>query len=69
MLADLNEDDRDPLSGILRCDGSIKNIFIMASCDFEYMLTMIRHGNINKRRTADGMEWEFVTSMNMSLTC
>ncbi|KAI4470485.1 voltage-gated potassium channel [Holotrichia oblita] len=31
MVADLREDDVDPLSGELRCDGSVKNFLIMTS--------------------------------------
>lgn len=34
MLTDLNEDYRDPLSGELRCKGSLKN-FENGNCDFE----------------------------------
>lgn len=43
LLADINEDDRDPLSGKLRSDGSIKIFRGKASCDFEYLLTVIGH--------------------------
>lgn len=43
MLNDLNEDDIDPLSLELRTDGSFKNFLRMASCDFEYLVSMIGH--------------------------
>lgn len=36
LLADLNRDDRGPLSGELRCYGGVKNFLRIASCDFEY---------------------------------
>lgn len=35
LLANLNRDDRGPLSGELRCDDSVKKFLRMASCDFE----------------------------------
>ncbi|KAG8256283.1 hypothetical protein J6590_072188 [Homalodisca vitripennis] len=38
MLNDLQEDDIDPLSDELRCDGSIKNFLRMASSDFEQLI-------------------------------
>ncbi|KAG8301320.1 hypothetical protein J6590_056007 [Homalodisca vitripennis] len=43
MLNDLQEDDIDPLSGELRCDGSIKNFLCMASSDFEHLIVMLGH--------------------------
>lgn len=43
LLADLNRDARGPLSGELRCDGSVKNFLRMTSCDFEYMYSTISH--------------------------
>lgn len=50
MIADLQKDDVDPLSGELRCDGSIKNFLRMTSSDFEYLISMIGH-KIKKRDT------------------
>lgn len=43
MLQDLQEDDVDPLSGELRCDGSFKNFLRMTSCDFEYLVQILGH--------------------------
>lgn len=50
MLNDLQEDDRDPLSGELRCDGSIKNFLRMTSCDVEWLIGMVGH-RIGKQDT------------------
>lgn len=50
LLADLRKDDIDPLSGELRCDGSIKNFLRMTSSDFEFLITMMGH-KIQKRDT------------------
>lgn len=50
MLNDLQEDDRDPLSGELRCDGSIKNFLRMTSCDFEWLIGQLGH-RIGKKDT------------------
>ncbi|XP_074030027.1 uncharacterized protein [Leptinotarsa decemlineata] len=50
MLNDLQEDDRDPLSGELRCDGSIKNFLRMTSCDVEWLIGQLGH-RIGKKDT------------------
>lgn len=50
LLNDLQEDDRDPLSGELRCDGSVKNFLRMTSSDFEWLIVTIGH-QIGKRDT------------------
>ncbi|KAG8286660.1 hypothetical protein J6590_054499 [Homalodisca vitripennis] len=41
LLSDLNQDDINPLSRELRCDGSVKNLLRMTSNDFENLLTAI----------------------------
>lgn len=41
LLSDLNQDDINPLSRELRCDGSVKNFLRMTSNDFENLLTAI----------------------------
>lgn len=43
LLNDLNRDDTDPLTGELRCDGSIKNFLRMSSNDFECLIVGIGH--------------------------
>lgn len=43
LLADLQEDDTDLLTGEIRCDGSFKNFLRMKSSDFEYILNNIGH--------------------------
>ncbi|KAG8257698.1 hypothetical protein J6590_043979 [Homalodisca vitripennis] len=43
LLSDLNRDDTDPLTGELRCDGSIKNCLRMSSNDFECLIVGIGH--------------------------
>lgn len=43
LLNDLNRDDTDPLTGELRCDGSIKNFLRMSSDDFESLIVGIGH--------------------------
>ncbi|XP_074026325.1 uncharacterized protein [Leptinotarsa decemlineata] len=50
MLNDLQEDDRDPLSGELWCDRSIKNFLRMTSCDVEWLIGQLGH-RIGKKDT------------------
>ncbi|XP_011859024.1 PREDICTED: uncharacterized protein LOC105556537 [Vollenhovia emeryi] len=43
LIADLERDDRDILTGEIRCDGSFKNFARMTSFDFEYLINKIGH--------------------------
>lgn len=43
LLDHLERDGTEPVSGELRCDGSIKNFLRMRSCDFQNFLTLIGH--------------------------
>lgn len=42
-LDDLERDGTEPVSGELRCDGSINNSWRIRNCDFQNFLTLIGH--------------------------